>query len=71
MQGRQSVRKKIWHIGGKYKRARRRRRKQKGGAIPFGPLASLGALILGEIAKLILEKILQRGLRKRRKISRY
>ena len=39
--------------------------------IPFGLLASLGAPILREIEKPILGKILGRGLRKRRKISRY
>ena len=67
MRGKQSVKKGIWHIGGKYKRAPRRKRRQKGGAIPFGLLAS----ILGEIAKPISEKILGRGLRKRRRISRH
>ena len=71
MRGKQSVKKGIWHIGGKYKRAPRRKRRQKGGAIPFGLLASIGAPILGEIAKPILEKILGRGLRKRRRISRH
>ena len=70
MRGKQSVKKGIWHIGGKYKRAPRRKRRQKGGAIPFGLLASIGAPILGEIAKPILGKILGRGLQKRRRISR-
>ena len=68
MRGKQSVKKGIWYIGGK----RRRRRKQKGGAIPFGLLASLAAPVLGEIAKPLLDKIIGRGLQKRRrKISRY
>ena len=66
--GKQTVKKGIWHIGG---RRTLRKRKQKGGGIPFGLLASLGAPILGEIAKPILGKILRRGLRKRRRISRY
>ena len=70
MRGKQSVKKGIWHIGGKYKWAPRRKRRQKGGAIPFGLLASIGAPILGEIAKPILGKILGRGLQKRRRISR-
>ena len=64
MRGKQSVKKGIWHIGGKYKRAPKRR--QKGGAIPLGLLASIGAPILGEIAKLVLGKILGRGIKKRR-----
>ena len=34
MRGRQSVKKGIWHIGG-------RRSKQKGGALPLGLLAGL------------------------------
>ena len=71
MRGKQSIRKGIWHIGGKYKRATKRKRRQKGGAIPFGLLASIGAPILGEIAKPILGKILGTGLRKRKRIHRY
>ena len=55
MRGKQSVKKGIWHIGGKYKRASKRK-KQKGEAIPFGLLASIGAPILVELAKPILEK---------------
>ena len=39
----------VWHIGGKYKRAPKRRG-QKGGATPLGLLASIGTPILGEIA---------------------
>ena len=70
MRGKQSVKKVIWHMGGKYKQAPRRKRRQKGGAIPFGLLASIGVPILGEIAKPILRKILGRGLQKRRRISR-
>ena len=68
MRGKQSVRKGIWHIGGKYKR---RKRRQIGAAIPFGLLASIRAPILGDISKPILGKILGRGLRKRRRIARY
>ena len=59
MRGKQSVKKGIWHIGGKYKW-----KKHKGGAIPFGLLASIGAPILGEIAKRILGKILGRGIKR-------
>ena len=47
--GKQSVKKGLWHIGGKYKRARKRR--QRSGAIPLGLLASVGAPILGENCK--------------------
>ena len=64
MRGKQSVKKGIWHIGDKYKRAPKRR--QRGGAIPLGLLASIGAPILGEIAKPIFGKIFGRGRRKRR-----
>ena len=64
MRGKQSVKKGIWHIGGKYKRAPKRR--QRGGAIPLGLLASIGTPILGEIAKPIFGKLFRRGRRKRR-----
>ena len=43
----QSVRKGVWYIGGKYKRAPKRK-KQKRGAIPFGLLESLAGPILGK-----------------------
>ena len=62
MRGRQSIKKGIWHIGGKYRRSKR----QKGGAIPFGLLAGLAGLILGEIAKPIFGKILGKGLKKKK-----
>ena len=70
MRGKQSVKKGVWYIGGKYKRAPKRKKK-KGGAIPFGLLASLVAPVLGEIAKALLGKMLGRGLRKRRKKIKY
>ena len=70
MRGKQSVKKGIWYIRGKYIRAPKRKR-QKGGAIPLGLLTSIGAPILGEIAKPILGKILGRGLRRRRRTRRY
>ena len=47
----QYVKKAVWYIGGE-------KRKQKGGALPLGLLASIGASILGEIAKPILGKFL-------------
>ena len=56
--GKQTVKKGIWYIGGK--------KKQKGGAIPFGLIASLAAPVLGEIAKPVFKTIFGRG-RKRRK----
>ena len=64
--GKQSVRKGVWCIGGKYKRASKRRKKQTGGAIPFGVIASLAAPVLGEVAKPIFKRILGRGRRKKR-----
>ena len=63
--GRQSVKKGVWYIGGRYRSAPKRR--QKGGAIPIGLIAPLAAPVLGEIAKPILDKILGRGLRRRRR----
>ena len=62
--GKQSVRKGVWYIGGKYKRAPKRK-KQKGGAIPFGLIASLA----GEVAKAIFKKLLGRG--RRRQIKKW
>ena len=59
--GKQSVRKGVWYIGGKYKRASKRRKKQTGGAISFGLIASLAAPVLGEVAKPIFKRILGRG----------
>ena len=49
---------------------KRKRKKQKGGAIPFGLLASFAAPVLGEIAKPIFKTILGRGKRKKRLSSR-
>ena len=63
VRGKQSVKKGVWYIGGTYERAPKRR--QRGGAIPSGVLASIGAPILGEIAKPIFGKIFGRGRRKR------
>ena len=59
--GKQTVKKIIWRIGGRYEK---RKRKQKGGAIPFGLIASLAGPIIGEVVKLIFKKII--GGRKRR-----
>ena len=59
--GKQSVKKGIWYIGGK------KRKKQKGGAIPIGLIASLAGPILGEIAKPIFKNIVGGKIRKRRR----
>ena len=48
--------------GGEYRRAKKT---QRGKDIPVGLLASIGAPILGEIAKPILGKIFGRGRRRR------
>ena len=61
--GKQTVKKGIWHIGGRYKK---RKRKQKGGAIPFGLIASLADPTLGEVAKPIFKKIIGRGRKRKR-----
>ena len=66
--GKKLIRKGVWHIGRKYKRAPKKK-KEKGGAIPFGVIASLGAPVLGEVAKPLLRKIFGRG--RRRKIKRW
>ena len=60
--GKQSVKKGVRYIGGTYKRSKKR--KQKGGAFPFGLITSLAAHILGEVAKPILGRILGRGIKK-------
>ena len=54
--GRQYVKKKFLYIGEK-------KRKQKGGAITTGLLASIASPILGEVAKPILGKLFGRGCR--------
>ena len=61
--GEQTVKKGIWCIGGRYKK---RKRKQKGGTIPFGLIASLAGPILGEVAKPIFKKIIGRGRKRKR-----
>ena len=67
--GKQSVKKGVWYIGGKYKKAPKRK-KQKGGAIPFGLIAFLAASVLGEVTKPFLGKVFGRG-KRRRKIKRW
>ena len=59
MRGRQSIKKSVWHIGG--------RKRQRGGAFPLGLVASLAGPILGEVAKSIFKTILGRGLKKNRR----
>ena len=56
--GKQSVKKGIWYLGGRYKKARKR---QRGKDFLLGLLASIGAPILGEIAKPIFGKIFGKG----------
>ena len=51
MRGKQSVKKGVWHIGGK-----KRRYKQRGKRFPIGLIASDAAPFLGEVAKPILKK---------------
>ena len=59
MRGRQSIKKSVWHIGG--------RKRQRGGVFPLGLVASLAGPILGEVAKPIFKTILGRGLKKNRR----
>ena len=62
MHGRQSIKKGVWHIGG--------RKRQRGGAFPLGLVASLAGPILGEVAKPIFITILGRGIKRRRRRRR-
>ena len=56
MRGRQSIKRGVWHIGG------RRRRRQRGGAFPLGhPL---------EVAKPIFKTIIGRGIQQRKRRRR-
>ena len=64
MRGRQSIKKGVWHIGG------RRKRRQRGGAFPLGLVASLAGPLLGEVAKPIFKTILGRGIQQRRRRRR-
>ena len=64
MRGRQSIKKGVWHIGGKRKRG------QRGGAFPLGLVASLAGPLLGEVAKPIFKTILGRGIQQRRRRRR-
>ena len=65
--GKQLVKKGIWYIGG----ATRHTKRQRGKGLPLGLLASIGAPVLGEIAKPILGKIFGKGLRRRKRIRYY
>ena len=59
MRGRQSIKKGIWHIGG--------RKRQRRGGFPLGLVASLARPILGEVAKPIFKTILGRVIKRRRR----
>ena len=59
--GRQYVKKGVWYIGGK--------EKQKGAGLSIGLLASIGAPILGELAKPILGKNFGRDRRRSRRLK--
>ena len=61
--GKQYIKKVVWYIGGK-------KRKQKGAGIPIGLLVSIGAPILGEIAKPTFGKNFGRGRRRSRRLKR-
>ena len=55
------MKKGVWYIGGK------NRKKQNGGAISFGLIASLTGPILGEVAKPIFKKIIGGKIKRRRR----
>ena len=67
--GKQSVKKEVWYIGGKYKRAPRKKKTKRQSHL-FGLIASLATPVLAEVAKPILGKIFGRG-KRRRKIKRW
>ena len=58
--GKQSVKKGICYLEGRKKR-------QRGKGFPLGILISIGAPILGEVAKIILGKIFGRRKKRRRR----
>ena len=58
--GLQSVKKRNLVFGGGG------RKRQKGGAFPFGLIASAAAPLIGEVAKPIFKKNFERGRRKRK-----
>ena len=62
--GKQSIKKGVWYIGGK--RKKKKKKTQKGGAIPFGLIASLAAPVYGEIAKPVFKTIIGRGIPKKK-----
>ena len=61
--GKQSVKKGVWHIGGK----KRKKQKKNSGAIPFGLIASVTGPILGEVAKPIFKKMIGGKIKRRRR----
>ena len=63
--GKQSVKRDIWRIGGRYKK-----RKQTGEGFPVGLLASFAGPLLGEIAKPIFKKIVGGKIRPKKRIRR-
>ena len=64
MNRKQSVKIGVWYIGG----SRRRRRGRKGGFLPIaGLLGSVPALLIGEITKSIITKIVGGRKTKRRR----
>ena len=54
--GRQSIKKGLWHIGG---------RRQNGGAFSLGLLAGLAGPLIGAVAKPIFKKIVGGGIKRR------
>ena len=65
--GLQSVTNGIWFLkGGVAGWGWERRKRQKGGAFPFGLIISAAAPFIGEVVKLIFKKNFGRGRRKRK-----
>ena len=68
MNRKQSVKERVYYIGGR----RRRTRGQKGGFLPIaGQLGPVAAVLIGEIAKPIQRKIVGGTRIKRRSCHRY
>ena len=58
--GPQSVKKGIWYLGGGRGGGGVRRKRQKGGAFPFGLMASVAAPLLRRSCKTYIQKNLKR-----------
>ena len=52
MRGKQSVRKDVWYLGGRKRLRKRTQTRQRGGALPLGPIALLQHRLLVKLQNL-------------------